>query len=462
MSHRHCDDFTRAGLLRAAVAEAGRGLPGIEPGMPVPAGTGLTRRSMLMRSAGLALSVYGAANLGLAPLEAGVAEAASHPAQPVLVSVFLEGGIDNLSVLAPTGDPNYRRLRKSLALPDGAGSEFGEDGRLRWHPAAESLATLHREGKLNVAPAIGYDRPDQSHFNSRHFWEVGSLSVNATTGWAGRYLDRVGSADNPLQGLSLDGRLAPALATARVPVAAVGGPEEYRFWSRNVWGEVEGWMLDAIGDIGGAQGNEPGLRAAGTVAMQAGRLREQLSAFAREGDAPAFVPPVPYPSDADDKFPRRLAALAAMLAAGLPLRCVSLNAVGGYDTHDDQAADLEKNLKLTADSLLAFQRDLETRGLADRVLVQVWSEFGRRAEENGSAGTDHGAAGVGFLMGSRVTGRMIGEFPGLDRGLDQQGNLRATSDFRAVYSSILEQWLGTDAAGIVPDAGRVGRPRLIR
>jgi uncharacterized protein (DUF1501 family) len=133
-----------------------------------------------------------------------------------------------------------------------------------------------------------------------------------------------------------------------------------------------------------------------------------------------------------------------------------------YDTHSDQAGALTEGLKLTADSLLAFQRDLEARGLADRVLVHVWSEFGRRAKENGSLGTDHGAAGIGFLIGTRVRGGMIGEFPGLAGGLDEQGNLRATADFRGVYAAMLEQWLGTDAARVIPNAAAFARPTLLR
>ena len=118
-------------------------------------------------------------------------------------------------------------------------------------------------------------------------------------------------------------------------------------------------------------------------------------------------------------------------------------------------------LKLTADSLLAFQRDLEARGLADRVVVHVWSEFGRRPEENGSLGTDHGAAGIGFLIGSRVKGGLIGEFPGLGK-LDPLGNLRSTVDYRAVQSALLEQWLGADAAAIIPSAASFKRPQVIR
>jgi uncharacterized protein (DUF1501 family) len=151
-----------------------------------------------------------------------------------------------------------------------------------------------------------------------------------------------------------------------------------------------------------------------------------------------------------------------MLGAGLPLHVVSLTAPGHYDTHSDQPGALAQGLQTTSDSLLAFQRDLEARGVADRVLVHVWSEFGRRAQENGSNGTDHGAAGVGFLIGSRAKGRMVGEFPGLKTGLDGNGNVIATADFRAVYSSLLEQWLGVDAASVLPDAGSFDRPALVR
>ena len=202
------------------------------------------------------------------------------------------------------------------------------------------------------------------------------------------------------------------------------------------------------------------LEAATDAARQSSLLYEQLAPFRPKDDRKAVVSPVAYPAG-DDSFPRRLAGLAAMLAAGLPLHVVALSAPGGYDTHDNQAQDLGDDLKLTADSLLAFQRDLEARGLADRVLVHVWTEFGRRAKENGSGGTDHGAAGTGFLIGSRVAGKMIGEFPGLAK-LDEDGNLRATSDFRGLYGAVLEDWLGTDADAIIPGARKFARPTILR
>ena len=118
-------------------------------------------------------------------------------------------------------------------------------------------------------------------------------------------------------------------------------------------------------------------------------------------------------------------------------------------------------MKTTVDAVVAFQRDLESRGIADRGLTQVWSEFGRRPQENGSNGTDHGAGGASFIIGTRAKGTMVGEFPGLST-LDAQDNLRATSDFRAVYCSLLEQWLSTDAAAVIPGAASLARPVLVK
>ena len=458
---RCCNDFSRTDLLRRMAAEAGRGLPTIENGMPLPAGTGLDRRSFLARTAGLALAVYGSSAFLPKAFEEGIAAAAAAGPQKVLVSVFLDGGADSLSMLFPDGDPLYRKLRPRLALPASAGLPFSEDPRLRWHPSLGGLAQLHGEGKVAVMAGVGYTGPDQSHFTSRHFWEVGATSEQLRTGWLGRYLDRSGSPDNPLQGLSLDQRLQPALATAKMPVASIDGPDQYGFWTRNVWGDVEKRMLDAIGALGHLPTNgDAALEQATSAALQSARLRQQLLPFTPKNDKPGFTSPVAYPKG-DDEFPRRLAGLAAMLGAGLPVRVVALSAPGMYDTHDDQPQELADGLKLTADSLLAFQRDLEARDLADRVVVHVWSEFGRRAKENGSNGTDHGAAGAGFLIGSRVNGTMIGEFPGLAK-LDEQGNLRATSDFRGLYSALLEQWLGADAEAIIPSARKFARPKVIR
>jgi uncharacterized protein (DUF1501 family) len=459
-----CRDFNRAEFLRRAAAQAGEGLPSIERGMPTPAGTGLSRRGFLLASAGLALSVYGAGRvLDPSVFEEGIARAAASPQAPVLVSVYLQGGIDSMSVLYPAGDPLYTKYRPVLALPEAAGPALTEDPRLHWHPLAAPLATLHGEGKVSVIPAVGYTGADQSHFTSRHFWEVGATQADLLTGWMGRYLDLAGTPDNPLQGLCLDESLQPSLATARMPVAAIASPASYSFYARDVWGPPQDVMyqyFDALGRIG-AGSSDVAMAASGEAALMSNTLRRQLTPFqpASEGATPALPPG--YPSSAD-QFPARMAGIAQLLAAGLPLHCVSVSTESVFDTHDNQVAALNSGLDQVSQTLYAFQRDLESRGLADRVLTLVWSEFGRRPEENASGGTDHGAAGCAFVIGTRAGGTMIGEWPGLATGLDALENVQATADFRSVYCSLLEQWLGHEAAPIIPGASGFPRVPLVK
>ncbi len=448
-----CNDFTRAQLLRRGVAQAGRGLPSIEPGQPIPAGSGMDRRSFLLRSAGAVLSVYGAAALAPRHVEEGILAAAdaAPPNQPVLVSIFMEGGWDALSVLAPVKEAKYHELRPTLGRSEGEGVPFSEDETLMWHPQAGGLAQLHGEGKVAVFPAIGYDPPDESHFTSRHYWEVGELNTQTRSGWMGRYLDVAGDPANPLQGLSLDYSLAPALATTRVPVAAVASPGDYEFWAYGLGEPLTAPALDTFGALGALSAPSPAFAQARTASLDTNVIRNQIAPFAEHEGKPGYTSPVTYPTSGGD-FPQRLAALAAMLAdEALPIKCVSLSAVGSYDTHSDEASTLSTNLGETVESVLAFQRDLEARGLQDRVIVQLWSEFGRRPRENGS-GTDHGAAGVAFLIGSRVKGEMVGEFPGLGK-LDPNENLINTSDFRAMYAALLAQWFQTEAGLVIPGAG---------
>jgi uncharacterized protein (DUF1501 family) len=435
--------------------------------MPVPAGTGMDRRRFLLGATGGLMSVYGAARLGLGgqALSEGIAQAATvqGPSSPILVSIFLAGGVDALSVLAPTEDPTYRKLRPTLAVSPSQGTPFAEDPRLSWGPAAAGFAQLHSAGKLTVFPGIGYRDPDMSHFTSRHYWEVGAADTRVMTGWLGRYLDQVGTGSNPLQGLSLDGEMNPTLATAVNPVAAIDLPESFSLWLRDVWGDVFSLTLDAASAMGDAQrrAHDPAIAQAAGAASEVGVVRRALAPFRDADGKPAYTAPVTYPQDSKSDFPQRLAGLAAMIAAGLPLRCVALTPETQFDTHATQGETFGPGLTTISQALGAFQADLEARGIADRVLVHVWSEFGRRAQENGGRGTDHGAAGVGMLIGTRASGTMVGEWPSLDR-LDANGNQKENVDFRGVYCSLLEQWFDHDAAAVIPGAPTFARYQLIR
>jgi len=342
------------------------------------------------------------------------------------------------------GALEHRQLRSR-------GTAFSEDPRLRWHPSAAPLATLHAEGKVSTFPALGYDHPDQSHFTSRHFYEIGECTVGARTGWLGRYIDAVGDDDNPMQGLSLDGTLSPMLATASRPVAAIDSVDGYDLWS-DVSDPIATEMYRSFGRFGAMPSDSAGLTQVRRATAQTEKLRQDLLGVG------GFTSPIAYPNT---NFAHQLAGLAAFIALGLPMRVVTIRASGGYDTHSDQAGDLAQDLGDTCSALLAFQRDLEARGLADRVLTEMWSEFGRRPEENGSGGTDHGAAGVGFVVGTKAKGQMVGEFPGLS-SLDSDDNVKVTSDFRGMYCSLLEQWLRYDAAAIIPGAAAFARPALVK
>jgi uncharacterized protein (DUF1501 family) len=474
----HCDGFTRSQAIRRVLA-SGRAPVAREwdPRMPIPAGVGIDRRRFLAGALGGVALVYGAERSGLTDrmLGDGIARAATLQSSksPILVSLFMQGGLDSLSLLAPAGDPLYQKLRPTLAVAAGSGVQFREDPSLTWHPSATSIANLHNAGKVTVFPGIGYGDPDLSHFTSRHYWEVGATDASLNTGWMGRFLDVHGDATNPFQGLSMDGQINPTLATAKNPTAAIDQPNNFAVWLNGVWGDASEWTLDSAARLGDNQrhSSDPAIKQVASAASEVGIVRRTLkpwsTAAAATGPNTSTTNPgaiygstVSYPEASTGDLPSRLAGLASMIQAGLPLTCVALTTDTQFDTHASQPTTFNAGVQLVADSLAAFQADLEARGIDDRVLVHVWSEFGRRAQENTSDGTDHGAAGTSLLIGSRVNGGMIGEFAPLS-SLDVNGNQRENTDFRGLYCSLVEQWFNRDAGAVIEHASRFPRYNLL-
>jgi len=473
----YCDGFARSQAIRRVLAS---GRPPVarewDSRMPLPAGVGIDRRRFLTAAIGGLALVYGAERSGLTDriLGDGIARAATlqSPHSPILVSLFMQGGVDSLSLLAPAGDPLYEKLRPTLAVAPGSGVTFREDPSLTWHPSATSLANLHNAGKVLVFPGMGYTDEDMSHFTSRHYWEVGATSTELNTGWMGRYIDAFGDESNPFQGLSLDGQMNPTLATAKNPVAAIDQPTNFAVYLNGVWGNYSDWTLDAASRLGDIQrhARDAAIKQVASAASEVGVVRRTLKPWtnvktvsgsdATTNPGAVYSSSVTYPSSSDDDLPGRLAGLASLIAAGVPLKMVALSTNIQFDTHSSQAQTFDTGVQLVSDSLAAFQADLEARGLDNRVLVHVWSEFGRRAQENGSDGTDHGAAGTSLLIGSRVNGGMIGEFAPLNR-LDVNGNQVVNTDFRGLYASLLEQWFDKDAGSVIPDAARFKRYSLL-
>jgi uncharacterized protein (DUF1501 family) len=186
-------------------------------------------------------------------------------------------------------------------------------------------------------------------------------------------------------------------------------------------------------------------------------VADRLEPYAEHDGVDPLASSVPYPEGSD--FGQRLRYLAAMIAKPLGIRVANIEAEGDFDTHDNQS-DLTEILADVSQCLAAFQADLEARGVADRTLTFVWSEFGRRPEENDS-GTDHGAGGIAWVQGNRALAGVHSDYPDL-HSLDREDNLKVTIDFRRVYSSLLEQHLGTEAGAVIPRAGKFGRVQLVR
>ena len=428
-------------------------------------GSEITRRQAIGRGLAAGLAVYAAQAMPLTRVfEAAKAAAAEAPNAPILVSVFLPGGCDLLDTLVPRDQyGQYADLRPSLKL-SGDIPELGGTG-LSVNPALTTgvgggVKGLYDAGKIGFLPGIDYANPDLSHFHSRHFWETGLVTQSAASGWLGRFLDRNGSGDNPLQGVSMSNALSPVLRSGGAPVAAVSSPNNAQFWIPDVWGKSFDDAMAAWAQIAQRGTASPGEAAAVTSARLTKDVADRLAPY--KADESKGIDPlkssVEYPED--NELGEKLQNLAGLLAQPLGIRVATVQAEGDFDTHDRQRDDHTRGLEEVSQALASFQADVESRGLSDRVLTFVWSEFGRRAQQNDSAGTDHGAGGFGFVMGSRAKSGILSDYPSL-KGLDSHGNLSVTVDFRRVYCSLLEQWLGVDAGAIIPNAGGFGRLGLV-
>jgi len=409
---------------------------------------GVTRRQVLLGGLGATLALYGAGSRSTAALLDGAATAAAaSPSDPVLVTVFLPGGCDLLDALVPLHqEGRYADLRGGTRVVNAP--KLGSTG-LGIHPSlAEGtdggVKALFERGEVAFLPGIDYASPDLSHFHSRHFWESGVITGKLATGWLGRWLDIAGLGDNPFQGVSLGYGLSPLLRSASAPAASLAGVAhaDLSMWALDAQSRTA--ALEAYGALGAATGGRQGsgraaVRRAMRLAMEVDRAASPIAA-AQQSQA---EPPPTLSSlltgtggTSGAALSRDLGAVVELLRAGVGMRVAVVTA------------------------LAKFQADLAAAGLAERVVTLVWSEFGRRAKANRSAGTDHGAGGLAWIQGPRVRGGIATDYPDLGT-VDRLGNLQVTVDFRRVYASLLEGWLGTDAAAVLPDAATVGRLQLI-
>jgi uncharacterized protein (DUF1501 family) len=404
-----------------------------------------SRRAFISRSLGVAVlggtlpSFFGEAAFA-DPLPA---LGSSLDPRNVLVVVQMGGGNDGLNTVVPYSDDEYQRVRPALAVKPA--SVLRIDERIGLNPVMASLNEMFKEGQVALVQGVGYPNPNRSHFEATQIWETASPDRPVSTGWLGRYLDRTvpsspaGSAPRAdlFTGVALGDTVPAALLSQHVDVPAIGalGAFQYNSGKDAASKMAAGRLYD-----GARPGQSPYLdliEGTARAAMHGGDLLRAKIA--------GYKTAVVYPKDA---FAQQLALAAQVIGSDLGTRVVFVS-IGSFDTHAGQRAQQDRLLGYLANGLQAFYSDLKEHGNQDRVLTMTFSEFGRRVAQNASNGTDHGTAMPLFVIGGKVKGGVYGEHPSLT-DLDH-GDLKHGIDFRGVYATVVERWLGRDPAPIVGD-----------
>ena len=355
-----------------------------------------------------------------------------------LVVIELQGGNDALNTIIPYNNGLYYDFRPSIGIPQE--EVLGLDQELGLNPNMAPFKTLWDQGHLAIINGIGYPNPNRSHFRSRDVWYTAAPEKIGAEGWLGsviRDLDPTG--ENVLTGLNFGRGLPRALVCKGVPVASVGNLETYGLMPDLQDEKMRRIALDAFSRM---YGPTPGKDAVAQVLGQAGT-------DALKGADILRTAPQLYSSDveyADNPIAQSLKNVAQVMCAGLGTRVYYVRH-GSFDTH---SAELLAHAKLWQDVSTAigdFTSDLSEHGLEKDAVILVFSEFGRRIQDNG-AGCDHGSGGVAFIIGEPVNGGFYGEFPSLREEDQLDGDLHFNNDFRSTYSTILDKWLELDPVRI--------------
>lgn len=370
-----------------------------------------------------------------------------------LVVLYLSGGNDALSTLIPYGDSFYYSRRPAIAVPAANVLQVGTDASgkmLGLHPRLTGLSQIFNQGSLALIQRTGYNNSSRSHFLGTDIWSTANPGNSSGTGWLGRYLDALPSPVDPLVGWSTVRELPHSLEARQVSVPAIPSVSGYAFLSPNT-GVEAGYSRATMTTMAS---HVPVDRP--HVAFVNGTSQAAMSTLDRVASVGAYTGTVAY---ANNGLAQALKAVAGAIAKGIGTKVFWVQ-LGGFDTHATQNTNAANagyaNLMGTVgDSLLAFHNDMRNQGLLNDTLVLQFSEFGRRISENGSQGTDHGAAGVMMAMGGGVRGGIYGTAASLnpnniDGTLENSGNdVKYETDFRSVYARVLDNWLGANSIPIL-------------
>ena len=361
---------------------------------------------------------------------------------PVLAVLSLSGGNDGLNTVIPRNEGRYRDYRPTMAISDDQIIPINDE--LGFHPTMAPLKKFWDEGKLAIFLGIGYPHASYSHFRSMDIWHTCEPDTQGSEGWLGRAIKELDpSSENVLTGVNFGRGLPRALVKDGVPVASVGDLETYGLLTKIEGEDQRTEALDVFGRMYspaiGRGAVMDYIRNTGTDALKGAEI---LSTAPDK-----YSSNVEYSDSAVGQYMKNIAQTHL---AGFGTRVLyTTSPYNSFDTHANQAllhAGLWKDVSNSVDT---FITDLRDHQASDNVTLFLFTEFGRRISDNGS-GTDHGAAGVAFAVGEHVKGGIYGEYPSLDPSQQEEGgNLKFNLDFRSVYSSILEDWLGLDPKPII-------------
>jgi uncharacterized protein (DUF1501 family) len=358
---------------------------------------------------------------------------------PVLVVLQLTGGNDYLNTVIPYNDPLYRDNRKAVGIGDNEVLHIDKD--YGFAPYIAPLKKFWDEGSLALMHGVGYLDSPRSHFRSMDIWHTCEADKVGTEGWLGRVARDIDpKKENVVTTVSFGPSLFRALSVPGVPVACVAGPlEQYGFLPTI---RDQDQRLKILERFSRMYKPEPGsgvMEYLGTTGLDSLKGADILKVAPER-----YKSTVQYP---DSSIARKLRGIAQVHLAGLGSRIFYCDHAS-FDTHAGQNALHASLWTQVTEGLEAFMADLRAHNAADNVIVLMFSEFGRRVRDNGS-GTDHGAAGVTFLIGDKVKGGHYGEYPSLKAEKLVQGDLNPSMDFRSIYSTILDKWMGMDPVPIV-------------
>ncbi len=362
----------------------------------------------------------------------------------ILVLVEFNGGNDGLNTVIPHTDPEYKKLRPRIGIRKQDVVQI--DANLGLHPRLKPLMSLYEKGHLGVVNGVGYPNPNYSHFEAMDIWQLADPAhqLKERVGWVARYFNEDGHLKtNPLSGLTLTGNLPLALNSEDIAASVYTQGQEDPFTSTNRDQEIQARLatrraMYTKGTV--ANSHLDFIRKVGQHAYtNTSEIRTALTNYDKRAAASAHYPQY-------NELGNSLQSVAKLITGGLSTR-VYYVAVGGFDTHANQPDQHGNLLGGIAESIVAFFKDLESQGRDKDVTLMTFSEFGRRAGENDSQGTDHGTAGMMFVAGGSVKGGVHGQHPSLTDLKD--GDLRFTTDFRRVYADLLDNWLSTSSEKIL-------------